>query len=91
MRRTKRTSKTRRLNETRNETPHETNKNNRKAMRRPDRKDETTHRTHRRDEERDDIEGTSKSVVDKEHQAHERKKNIKSPHLSPDPLTACSL
>lgn len=60
-------------------------------MRRPDRKDETTHRTHRRDEERDDIEGTSKSVVDKEHQAHERKKtsnhHIYRPTPSPPALS----
>lgn len=57
----------------------------------PDRKNETPHGTHKRDERRDDIEGTSKSVVDKEHQAHERKKtsnhHIYRPTPSPPALS----
>lgn len=74
----------------RNETPHETNKNNyRQAMKRQgmierdaprDAKARRKTRRHR---------GNEQSVIDKENQAPERK-NIKSPHSSPDPLIACS-
>lgn len=57
----------------------------------PDRKNETPHGTHKRDERRDDIEGTSKSVVDKEHQAHERKKHQITTFIARPPHRLLSL